>query len=147
MTKRFADPAYASATGACLRREISESLPVSEHARRCCRACYGNPHLVQRIGKRRRSDVRLMSLDLLVKQAAQSLVTSPSDVVHLLENTQSVMKRLGVGGERKAQGCRPREVVDRQRVPCTVRPLGGALPHIRSSHLLTDNLHGRLPFG
>ncbi len=34
-----------------------------------------------------------MSLDLLVKQAAQSLVTSPSDVVHLLENAQSVMKR------------------------------------------------------
>lgn len=78
-----------------------------------------------------------MSLDLLVKQAAQSLVTWPSDVV----------QALGVGGERKAQGCRPHEVVDRQRVPCTVRPLGGALPHIRSSHLLTDNLHGRLPFG
>jgi hypothetical protein len=45
------------------------------------------------VGDLEKAVVWLGSLDLLVKQAAQSLVTSTGDVVRLLENTQSAMKR------------------------------------------------------
>lgn len=45
------------------------------------------------VGDLERASIWLRSLDLLVRQASQSMVTSASDVVRLLENTQSAMKR------------------------------------------------------
>lgn len=45
------------------------------------------------VGDLERAAVWLGSLDLLVRQAAQSLVTSTEDVVRLLRNTQSALKR------------------------------------------------------
>lgn len=44
-------------------------------------------------GDLERSSVWLRSLDLLVKQSAQSLVTSTEDIVRLLKNTQSALRR------------------------------------------------------
>ncbi len=89
-----------------------------------------------------------MALDLLVKQAAQSLVTSPSDVVHLLENAQSVMKRWVWEESARRKGADPaRWLIDNEYhvqsvLWAVLYPIFGL-----ASHLLTDNLHGRLPFG
>jgi hypothetical protein len=45
------------------------------------------------VGDLEKASVWLRSLDLLVRHAAQSLATSASDVVRLLQNTQAAMKR------------------------------------------------------
>lgn len=45
------------------------------------------------VGGLEKASIWLRSLDLLVRYAAQSLATSASDVVRLLENTQAAMKR------------------------------------------------------
>lgn len=45
------------------------------------------------VGDLERASIWLRSLDLLVRQASQTMVTSASDVVRLLKNTQSALKR------------------------------------------------------
>lgn len=80
----------------CLRETWAEAFrgapPPDQPARESLlKSLLGEP--TPDVGDLEKSSVWLGALDLLIKQAAQSLVTSTSDVVRLLENTQAAMKR------------------------------------------------------
>jgi hypothetical protein len=89
------DPEEA-ALDLCLREAWSEAFqgapqPGQRSRERLLESLLSEP--IPSAGDLEKAAVALRSLDLLVKQAAQSLVTSASDVVRLLENTQAAMKR------------------------------------------------------